>query len=181
MSDSETRERQEVEMNYFETWERQEKESSMAFSAFCAFRDCGPQRTIIKACEDVEKDKVVAKRKYRTWRYWAAHYHWVKRAADYDNYLDKVKLAERIKKIKEREERHLQTAEKILTAVDNKLDTMSKEELSQGNVTDWYKTAVQTEREVLGIAREEGGEKQLPDKNFEVKFDSAFKVLKNEE
>jgi hypothetical protein len=43
------------EMLPFESWERLAGESSAAFSAFCAFRDCGAERNIRKAVESALK------------------------------------------------------------------------------------------------------------------------------
>jgi len=64
----------------------------------------------------------------------------------------------------------------------NKVDVMSKEELNQNNAMDWLKTALKTEMVVLGFGKEEAGDRQLPNGNFEVKFDSAFEALgKNRE
>jgi len=41
----------------FESWERLRGESSLAFAAFCVFRDFGPERNIRKAVDCAEKDK----------------------------------------------------------------------------------------------------------------------------
>ena len=40
----------------FESWERLKGESSLAFAAFCTFRDFGPERNIRKAVDSTEKD-----------------------------------------------------------------------------------------------------------------------------
>ena len=144
-------------MSKIESWERQKGETAMAFDAFRAYRNYGPERNIKKALWSVAHDEAVVNRKYRTWRYWATHYNWIKRAADYDTYLDRIELAERRKLIKEREKVHLQTSGKILTVVDDRVDAMVPGELLQNNVPNWFRTAVQTEREVLGLGKEEGG------------------------
>jgi hypothetical protein len=43
----------------FESWERLAGEGEKAFAAFCAFRDCGLERSIRKAVETVEKDSAL--------------------------------------------------------------------------------------------------------------------------
>ena len=158
----------------FESWTKQKGETSLALSAFCAYRDFGAERNIIKVLLSFEKDEKEARRKYRTWRNWSVQNHWKKRAADYDKYIDNMRLSERRKMIEGREEVHRQITEKMLTLVNKKLDTMAPGELKQANVTDWVKTAVQTEREVLGISKEEDGEKNGQP---EIHFDSDFEGL----
>jgi len=78
----------------FESWEKLQGESCLAFNAFCAFRDFGPERNIKKVVSSVEHDTAKVDRKYRTWRIWSAQFHWNKRASDYDKYIDKLCLAE---------------------------------------------------------------------------------------
>ena len=158
----------------FDSWVKQKGETAFAYSAFCSFRDFGPERNIIKALLSVEKNEKEARRKYRTWRNWSVLYHWKKRAGDYDKYLDKLRLGERRKMIEAREEAHRQVTEKMLTIVKKKLDTMAPEELSQANVTDWVKTAVQTEREVFGLNKEDGGARNGQP---EIRFDSDFEGI----
>ena len=164
-----------------ESWERQKGESSLAFGAFQVYRDCGPERNIKKALWKVAQDEAVVKRKYTTWCYWATRYDWIKRAGDYDDHLDKLSLAERREAIKEWEKNCLRTSRKMLTAVDNKLDTMGKDELKQAYISDVYKTAVETGGKVLGRGKEEGGKEQWQNRTIEVRFDAGFKELINDE
>ena len=164
-------------MSKIESWERQKGETSLAFAAFSVYRDYGPCRNIKKALRSIVQDEAVVSRKYRTWRFWATRYHWIERAADYDSDLDRVTLAERRRLIKEREKALLQTSGKMLVVVDDKVSTMQQGELTQNNVPNWYRAVAQTEREVLGLGKEEGGKEQQQNRPIEVKFDSAFEEL----
>jgi Arc/MetJ-type ribon-helix-helix transcriptional regulator len=65
-----------------------------AFAAFCAFRDCGPERNIRKAVEGVEKDEAKRERRYKVWRNWCSKFRWRERAADYDRYIERLKQGE---------------------------------------------------------------------------------------
>jgi hypothetical protein len=85
----------------FESWERLPGESGFAYAAFRAFRDYGPERNIRKAVEAAEKDKGQWDKRYRVWRNWCSQFRWRERAADYDNYMDKLKQAEKRKTIEE--------------------------------------------------------------------------------
>jgi hypothetical protein len=158
----------------FESWERLAGESAVAYAAFCAFRDYGPERNIKKAVEKAESGKT--HKRYRMWRGWSMRFAWFRRAEDYDRYLDRLKLAERRKTIEAREEAYRSVTGKMLTVVEKKLDVMRPEELSQTSITEWAKTAIDTEREIFGLAaeknkREENGKQ--PEINFTQDFEGV--------
>ena len=137
----------------FESWERLPGETGAAHSAFCIFRDFGPERNIRKAVEaghEGRTETVISKR-YRLWRQWSMKFQWVKRAADYDQYIEKLKQAEMRKTIEAQGQAHREITGKMLQVVGKKLDTMNPEELSQNNVTEWVSTAIRTEREIAGL------------------------------
>ena len=83
-----------AEIMPFESWERLPGETSSAFAAFCSFRDFGAERNIRKAVESTEKDESVRAKRYRVWRNWCTQFRWRERAADYDNYTEKLKQGE---------------------------------------------------------------------------------------
>ncbi|MDR1574967.1 MAG: hypothetical protein LBS37_03085 [Treponema sp.] len=98
-----------AELLPFASWEKLPGESGAAYAAFCAYRDYGPERNIRKAVEGhFRKAEVPAEfspaaktprnspdatiaRKYRMWLSWSMQFKWVKRAEDYDRYLDRLK------------------------------------------------------------------------------------------
>jgi hypothetical protein len=141
----------------YESWERLEGESGAAYAAFCTYRDYGPERNIHKAAEascsgEAAGNTVVhVAKKYRTWRQWSMRFQWVKRASDYDQYLDRMKQTEIRKTIEEQGKVHRMVTGKMLQVVNKKLDLMDPSELSQGNVTEWVETAIRTEREAAGL------------------------------
>jgi hypothetical protein len=158
----------------FESWERLTGESSLAYAAFCAFRDCGAERSIRKAVETVAKDVDVQGKKYRVWRNWCAQFRWRERAADYDRYLEQLKQSELRKTIEAQGEKHRAVTGKMLDVVQKKLDTMNPNELSQGNLTEWVQTAIKAEREMAGLVATNG--KSEP-KQGELNFISDFQGL----
>jgi hypothetical protein len=142
-------------LRFDESWERLPGESGLAYSAFCAFRDFEPERNIRKAVEgqfgkaelsDVKTETVIAK-KYRMWRNWCSQFRWRERAADYDNYTDKLKQAEKRKTIEAQGEKHRAITGKMLAVVEKKLDLMDPADLTQGTVSEWVETAIRVERE----------------------------------
>jgi hypothetical protein len=140
----------------YESWERLAGESTLAFSAFCAFRDLRAERNIRKAVETVEADATAQGKKYNAWRNWCNQYRWRERAADYDRYIEKLKQAELRKTIEAQGEQHRAVTGKMLEVVKKKLDTMNPQELSQGNLTEWVQTAIKAEREAAGLVAGNG-------------------------
>jgi hypothetical protein len=158
----------------FESWERLPGESALAYAAFCAFRDYGPERNIRKAVETAEKDKGQWDRRYRVWRNWCSQFRWRERAADYDNYTDKLKQAEFRKTIEAQGEKHRAITGKMLAVVEKKLDLMDPVDLTQGTVTEWVETAIRVEREAAGLITSSG--KSEP-KQGEINFTPEFEGL----
>jgi ribosomal protein S3AE len=158
----------------FESWERLTGETSAAFAAFCAFRDCGLERNIRKAVESVEKDVDVQAKKYRVWRNWSTQYRWRERVADYDKYIERLKQAELRKTIEAQGEQHRAVTGKMLEVVKKKLDTMNPQELTQGNVPEWVNTAIKAEREAAGLIANNGRPEV---KQGELNFTSDFQGL----
>jgi hypothetical protein len=162
-----------AELLPYESWEKLPKESAAAFAAFCVFRDYGAERNIKRALRSVESDNIKYAKRYRTWREWSRLFVWYQRACDYDKYIDRLKQAERRKSIEDREAAYRSVTGKMLQAVEKKLDLMSVGELSQGNVCEWVKTAINTERELDGF----NGESETNSKQLEINFSGDFKGL----
>ena len=158
----------------YESWERLPAESSMAFSAFCAFRDLGAERNVRKAVDCFEKDEGKREKRYRVWRNWSTQYRWRERAADFDNYIEKLKQSELRKTIEAQGEKHRAVTGKMLDVVSKKLNTMNPEDLAQGNVTEWVQTAIRAEREIAGLITTSG---KAEPKQGELSFVSDFNGL----
>ena len=161
-----------AEMLPFESWERLPGESGAAYTAFCAFRDYGPERNIRKAVEASVKDETKREKRYRMWRNWSTVFRWRERSADYDRYTEKLKLAEVRKTIEEQGKVHREITGKMLQVVGKKLDAMNPEDLTQGNVTEWVTAAIRAEREAAGLIAGRDGPKQ-----GELSFVSDFNGL----
>jgi hypothetical protein len=130
-----------------------------------ATRDYGPDRNIRKAVEGQFRKaelsgefpppaetlranlEAAIARKYRMWRSWAAQFRWRERAADYDQYLDRLKQTELRKTIEEQGKVHWLVTGKMLLVVTKKLEMMNPADLTQGTVTEWVETAIRAERE----------------------------------
>ena len=158
----------------FESWERLTKESTGAFAAFCAFRDLGPDRNIRKAIGSVEKNTATQAKKYNVWRNWSNQFRWRERAADYDNYIEKLKQEELRKTIEAQGEKHREVTGKMLDVVSKKLDLMNPGDLTQNTVTEWVQTAIKTERDIAGLVTPNNNAET---KQSELSFTSDFQGL----
>ena len=158
----------------FESWERLPGESSLAFAAFCAFRDFGPERNIRKAVDSAEKDEGVRAKRYRVWKNWCSQFRWKERAADFDSYVEKLKAGEMRKTIEAQGELQREVTGKLLTAVSKRVDALNPVELPLALVTDWVETAIKAEREVAALVA--GNGKSEP-KQKELLFGSDFEGL----
>jgi hypothetical protein len=156
----------------FESWERLPAESARAYGAFCIYRDFGPERTIRKAVNQSCKDHAPQSRRCRLWANWSSEFKWRQRAADYDQYIDKLKQMELRKTIEAQGERHRAVTGKMLLVVEKKLDLMNPAELSQVNVTEWVETAIRAEREAAGLVGTNGG--KVEPKQGEFVFTQEF-------
>jgi hypothetical protein len=166
----------------FESWERLAGESSAAYAAFCSYRDYGPDRNIRRAVETAAAEKggearanrgKVGKR-YGMWRAWSTQFRWRERAADYDQYLDRLKQTEKRKTIEAQGEKHRAVTGKMLAVVEKKLDQMNPADLSQGTVTEWVETAIRAEREAAGLVTTNG---KAEPKQGEINFTPEFEGL----
>jgi hypothetical protein len=158
----------------FESWERLAEESALAYAAFCAYRDYGPDRNIRKAVETVLSEKGNVEKRYRMWRAWAMQFRWRERAANYDQYLDRLKQTEVRKTIEEQGKVHRMVTEKMLQVVTKKLEMMNPADLTQGTVKEWVETAIRTDREIAGLVTYNC---KAEPKQLEIQFTPEFNGL----
>jgi hypothetical protein len=164
----------------FESWERLTGESGAAYAAFCSYRDYGPDRNIRRAVEAAldETGRGKVEKRYRMWRAWSTQFRWRERAADYDQYLDRLKQTEKRKTIEAQEAVYREATGKMLRVVNKKLDLMEPGELTQGAVVEWLTTAISTEREIAGITTAPKGERDSNSgKQLEINFTPEFEGL----
>ena len=158
----------------YESWERLPGETTLAYSAFCSFRDLGPERNVRKAVDCFEKDETKREKRIKVWRNWSTQYRWRERAADFDRYIEKLKQEELRKTIEAQGEKHREVTGKMLDVVSRKLDTMNPEDLTQGNVSEWVQAAIKAEREAAGLVAANG---RVEPKQGELSFVSDFQGM----
>ncbi|GHV93631.1 hypothetical protein AGMMS50268_41340 [Spirochaetia bacterium] len=161
----------------FESWEKLDEESSAAFAAFSAYRDYGPERNMRKAVEAAESDPHKAARRYRVWRLWSMQHKWLRRAADYDKYCDRLKLAERRKVLENLEEKQGKIVAGMLDLTDKKVALMTPEDLSPTMAVEFLDAATRTKRELAGLDRGGGGKDDPQESQAQITFGPDFEGL----
>jgi D-alanyl-D-alanine dipeptidase len=145
-----------AEMLPFESWEKLAGETSLAFAAFCAFRDLGAVRNIRKAVEVLELDETKRDKRYRVYRNWSTQFRWRERAADYDRYMEHLKQTEMRKTIEAQGEKHREVTGKMLDVVIKKLDSINPADLGQNVLTEWVQVAIKADNEAAGLIATNG-------------------------
>lgn len=134
-----------------EIWERQPRESSKAYAAFCIYRDMGPDRSIEKVYEKRSKRGPLSRLKN-----WSVKHNWVERANAYDDYLERKKREEKEKAILEMAERHARLAMAFQQRIAQRLQEIDPAELSPADMARWLDIATKLERLSRGEPTEIG-------------------------
>ena len=150
-----------------ECWLRQPGETGAAYTAFCSYRDYGGDRSIRKVIKSLD----LPSGRSGIWLAWSKRYAWVLRSEKYDAHLDKIRLAENEKSLREREAKHLAITKKMLDLVEKRLESLDPEELSQTTILDWTRNASQIETDILKTDEKETGTL----KQLEISFFEDFK------
>jgi DNA-binding transcriptional ArsR family regulator len=130
-----------------EAWDRLAGESSRGYSAFCAYRDMGPSRSLRK---QAASDKPATN--LRQLQYWCSRWWWVERCQRYDDYREKEIRAQNEKEQRDMHKRHSNVAllgmniavkglETLLTNVQN-----GGGNINPADLTRLLETAVKVER-----------------------------------
>lgn len=142
-----------------EPWERQEKESDKAFEAFVKYRDMGLDRSTTKVAKELAKSEQLIRR-------WSATYDWVKRAAAWDNEVDKdVQKAQR-QEITEMRKRHATLASAMLVKAAKALQAIPEDEIKASDISRMVDVASKLERVSRGdvgeVIEERDGGQAIP-------------------
>lgn len=124
-------------------WERQDSETPAAFSAFAAYRDMGPARSITKVARQLDKSRTLIGR-------WSRSHAWVLRAQAFDREQDRIFAAEQRQARKETARRHAKLAQAFLGKAIARLQTLDPRELTPGELLRYFATAADIERRAVG-------------------------------
>lgn len=130
-----------------EPWERQEGETARAFEAFCKYRDMGPDRSLRKVVQALNKNLT-------TIAEWSSKYDWVKRVASWDAEQDRIARQQQLQDIKKMRKRHAALASTMLIKAATALQQLPPEEISASEISRMVDIASKLER----ISRGDVGE-----------------------
>ena len=105
-------------------WVRQRGEHTKAFSAFCVYRNQGPERSLQETSDEIGKSMTMVKR-------WSSGWNWVTRAALYDDHLDEKRRTVLEAGRLEMNERHIELSEKLQTRLLSRVDGMTDDEIAK--------------------------------------------------
>jgi len=150
-----------------ELWERQPGESTKAYAAFCAYRDLGPERSIEKAGQMLDKPRS------KKWLgEWSSKYHWVERARAYDDYIEMKKRVEHEQAILEMAERQARIAMAFQEKIIERLQSIDPAELTPTELARWFDVAAKIERLNRGEPTEIGKQEVTLPQILEVELDA---------
>lgn len=132
-----------------EPWERQPEETVKAFEAFVIYRDLGPERSITKVTQTLNKSRPLIGE-------WSSKYRWVERCAAFDHEQDRLHIMENNREIVEMKKRHavlgknLQTVGAKALAAYLKKNDAELEALTPAEIANLVKTGIELERKSRG-------------------------------
>jgi len=128
-----------------EIWERQNDEGSKAYAAFCVYRDLGPERSLEKVRQNLDKPRTK-----KSLGDLSVKYNWVKRAQAYDDYMEGKKREKKEKEILEMADRHVKLAKAFQQKIAQALQQIDPAQLSPSDMAKWLDVATKLERLSIG-------------------------------
>lgn len=149
-------------------WERQKSESAQAYEAFVTYRDMGPERSITKVVQELNKTRALIGR-------WSCTYDWVERVRAYDNELEKEAREKAVKDRKAMIDRHIGIAMQLQKKALEALTSLSVEDMSPKDIKEYIKMATDLERLNRTIEEENGKGNDDPSVSIADTIISAYK------
>jgi hypothetical protein len=128
------------------SWERQEGESSKAYSAFCAYRDYGVDRSIVKVVQKYSENVGSKAQLFR----WSSKYDWVQRCNDFDIHTEKQRRKEIAAYLQLMSERHAQNARMLQDKALKALQGIDPSTLSNAELLKYLEAGMKMEKEAIG-------------------------------
>jgi len=100
-------------------WERQHKETSKAYKAFCEYRDLGLDRSLSKLTQELDVSKTHLGN-------WSSKYNWVERVEAFDDYIEARVRDSNEKAIVEMRSRHARQSHELQEALALPLQVLNR-------------------------------------------------------
>lgn len=155
-------------MNGKPVWERMEGESSEQFAAFQVYRDLNPMTRSVaetwRLLRELRQEALNIKRRarglpdraFRPKAYnsrleiWSREWSWVDRAERYDEFLDRQRIASRVKEVMDMSNRHITMAGLLQNKAVKRLKEMTDGELTPRLVLEYISESIKIERGARG-------------------------------
>lgn len=128
-------------------WERQPKESDVAFAAFTVYRDMGPDRSIPKVAQKCTKNVSLIKR-------WSSTHRWAVRIEAWTDEQDRLMREELIKGVTVMRKNHTDIAVSMLTKALDALGMIPAVDMTMQDIARAVDVAAKLERLSRGEATE---------------------------
>ncbi len=130
------------------SWDRQQEETSKAYAAFCAYRDLGITRSVMRVVE--EWDGKYGKRSILT--RWSIQHDWVRRCREYDDFVEKERWRDLYVHRIEMTKRHIEQAKSLQFKGLSALDDVDPSALSHQDLLRYIKTGMELEKAVINYS-----------------------------
>jgi len=100
-------------------WERQDKETSKAYKAFCEYRDLGLDRSLSKLTQELDVSKTHLGN-------WSSKYDWVNRVQAFDDYIESRVRDSNETAIVEMRSRHAKQSQELQDALVLPLEVLNR-------------------------------------------------------
>jgi len=122
-------------------WERQLKETSKAYKAFCEYRDLGSDRSLSKLTQELNVSKTHLGN-------WSSKYNWVERVEAFDDYIESRVRDSNEKAIVEMRTRHAKHSQELQEALALLLEVLNRKIEKDPNLNELDKLKL---NELLGL------------------------------
>ena len=158
-----------------DAWDRYQREPAEQYESFCVYLNLGISRTIPQVAE-------ITGRPIQTLWNASRKYHWVKRCAAYDEYIERKAREALERKILQVKEASVTAAQKMMALGIKKLNTMNENELTAREAKEYVRNS-------LAIVQAVNGENQnatdavleMPNDNDVVVYLPEIEGTKSEE
>ena len=124
-------------------WERQDGETSKAYEAFCAYRDMGPDRSLRKVSQILNKSVTTLTK-------WSTPNNWLERCQAWDDEQERIARKEQINDIKKMRKRHADLATAMLVKAAKALAKIPESEIKASDVSRMVEVASRLEQKSRG-------------------------------
>jgi hypothetical protein len=128
-------------------WDKQPKESTKAYTAYCIYQNMGLKRSLQKTAEKFYSKNTSNLRQISTW---SSKFNWVERVGTWEREQEHIKQDAYRKALEKMAKRHASAARKLQKKALKRLKIIEPEELNPKDTLTYITEAAKLERSALG-------------------------------